>query len=74
MPTALRADGSDRLIKQTFGLRRKSGWSVNPQEQVTNLGKQFANFIVCEFCYVPAHARFVTNVDEQLLGSYFWVD
>lgn len=51
-----KSDGSDRLTKQTFELRRKSGWSVNPQEQVTNLGEQFANFIVCEFCYVPANA------------------
>lgn len=74
MPTALKADGSDRLTKQMFGLRRKSGWNVNPQEQVTNLGKQFANFIVREFCYVPAHVRFVARVDDQLLGSYFWVD
>jgi hypothetical protein len=38
-PTALKADGSDRLTKQTFELRRKSGWSVNPQAQVTNLGE-----------------------------------
>jgi hypothetical protein len=72
-PTAIIADASDRLTKQAFELRQKSGWSANPQEQVTNLGEQFANFIVCEFCHAPTNARFITEVDMQLLSSYFWV-
>jgi len=70
-PTAIIADASDRLTKQTFELRRKSVWSVNPQEQVTNLGEQFANVIVCRFCHAPTNARYATKVDIQLLRSYF---
>jgi hypothetical protein len=72
-PTAMIADASDRLTKQTFELRRKSGWSVNSQEQVTNLGEQSANFIAYGFCHAPTNARFITEVDMQLLSSYFWV-
>jgi hypothetical protein len=70
-PTALIAEASDRLIKQTFELRRKSGWSVNPHEKVANLGEQFANFVTCRICHAPTNARFVAKVDMQLLSSYF---
>jgi len=59
------------LIKQTFELRRKSGWSVNPHEKVANLGEQFANFVTCRICHAPTNARFVAKVDMQLLSSYF---